>query len=164
MDATASETLAAQVARDWRGVVLVLQGGGALGAYQAGVVEALEDAGLRPDWVAGISIGALNAAIVAGNPPERRVERLHEFWDTICAPSSWFAAPSWFDADGLPAPMRGGLGRLEAWSAVVAGQPGFFRPRLPPPFLAPHASPAAARRRKCRPTSPLSPPPAPGWA
>ena len=60
--------------------VLVLQGGGALGAYQAGAYAALCDAGHMPSWVAGISIGAVNSAIIAGNPPERRVERLREFW------------------------------------------------------------------------------------
>src|SRR3984957_10887296 len=79
-------SLADAVARDYRNVALALQGGGALGAYQAGVYEALHEAGLRPNWLAGISIGALNAAIIAGNAPERRVERLHQFWDTICQP------------------------------------------------------------------------------
>src|ERR1700716_1125049 len=63
-------------------IALLLQGGGALGAYQAGVYEALAEAGIHPDWVAGISIGAINAALIAGNPPERRVERLREFLDT----------------------------------------------------------------------------------
>ena len=61
--------------------VLVLQGGGALGSYQAGVYEELDKAGIAPDWVAGISIGAVNAAIIAGNPPERRLERLRGFWE-----------------------------------------------------------------------------------
>src|SRR6266853_1871973 len=64
-------------------VALVLQGGGALGAYQAGVYEALAEAGIHPDWVAGISIGAINAALIAGNPPERRVEKLRQFWEHI---------------------------------------------------------------------------------
>ena len=64
-------------------VVLLLQGGGALGSYQGGVYQALAEADLHPDWVAGISIGAFNAAIIAGNPPERRVERLREFWETV---------------------------------------------------------------------------------
>ena len=66
-------------------VALVLQGGGALGAYQAGVYEGLHEAGIRPNWLAGISIGALNAAIIAGSPEAERVERLREFWETICA-------------------------------------------------------------------------------
>src|SRR5437868_4029823 len=64
-------------------VALLLQGGGALGAYQAGVYEALAEAGIHPDWVAGISIGAINAAIVAGNPPESRVDRLRDFWTQV---------------------------------------------------------------------------------
>ena len=66
-------------------VALVLQGGGALGAYQAGVYQGLHEAGIRPNWLAGISIGALNAAVIAGSPEEKRVERLREFWETICA-------------------------------------------------------------------------------
>ena len=64
---------------------LVLQGGGALGAYQAGAFEALADAAHQPDWVAGISIGAINAALIAGNPPERRVQRLQDFWQRVTA-------------------------------------------------------------------------------
>src|SRR5262249_27398340 len=64
-------------------IALVLQGGGALGAYQGGVYQALAEANLHPDWVAGISIGAINSALIAGNPPEKRVERLREFWETV---------------------------------------------------------------------------------
>src|SRR5882757_2059300 len=78
-------------------VALVLQGGGALGAYQAGVYEGLHEAGIRPNWVAGISIGALNAAIIAGSPESERLERLRDFWETICAcPVEWAAG------EGLP--------------------------------------------------------------
>ena len=62
-------------------IALLLQGGGALGSYQAGVYQALAEANLDPDWVAGISIGALNSALIAGNPPEKRVEKLREFWE-----------------------------------------------------------------------------------
>src|SRR6058998_1290592 len=64
-------------------VVLLLQGGGALGSYQAGVYQALAEADLHPDWVAGISIGAINSAIIAGNAPDKRVDRLREFWETV---------------------------------------------------------------------------------
>src|ERR1700704_6472320 len=64
-------------------VVLVLQGGGALGSYQAGVYQALAEHDLHPNWVAGISIGAINSALIAGNPPEKRVGRLREFWETV---------------------------------------------------------------------------------
>src|SRR6201988_2867666 len=70
-------------------VGLVLQGGGALGSYQAGVYEALSTSDYRPDWVAGISIGAINAALIAGNSPEMRVEKLREFWRTITTPAIW---------------------------------------------------------------------------
>src|SRR5271156_6560634 len=66
-------------------IALLLQGGGALGSYQGGVYQALAEADLHPDWVAGISIGAINSAIIAGNPPDRRVERLREFWETVTA-------------------------------------------------------------------------------
>ena len=138
--------LAAAVARDYRTVALVLQGGGALGAYQAGVVEAMGEAGLWPNWVAGISIGALNAAIVAGNPPGRRVERLREFWRTICQSPLWpsLPAPPWFDEAAWPLALRDGMSGLAAWRALVEGQAGFFRPRLPAPVLQAHASPASA--------------------
>src|SRR6195256_6151471 len=75
-------------------IALLLQGGGALGSYQAGVYQALAEANLHPDWTAGISIGAINAAIIAGNPPEARVEKLRQFWRLVTEP---FAnAGSWF--------------------------------------------------------------------
>jgi len=73
-------------------VALLLQGGGALGAYQAGVYEALAETGLHPDWVLGISIGAINAAIIAGNAPERRVDKLRGFWEELSAPAMGFCA------------------------------------------------------------------------
>jgi len=76
-------------------VTLLLQGGGALGAYQGGVYEALAEANIHPDWVAGISIGAINAAIIAGNPPNSRVERLRQFWThvTSSTPWDWLGSP-----------------------------------------------------------------------
>ncbi len=110
-------------------VALVLQGGGALGSYQAGVIEALSAAAIEPDWVAGISIGAINAAIVAGNPSARRVERLRHFWDMV---TSWL--PSF---PILPNDMVREF--VHEWSAgfvAMAGVPGFFGPRFIPPFLA----------------------------
>ena len=66
-------------------IALVLQGGGALGAYQAGVYEALAEADIQPNWVAGVSIGAINAAIIAGNPPNERIEKLRKFWRQVTA-------------------------------------------------------------------------------
>ena len=70
-------------------VALLLQGGGALGAYQGGVYEALMEANIHPDWIAGISIGAINAAIIAGNPPNARVDRLREFWTQVTSSAAW---------------------------------------------------------------------------
>src|SRR5262247_898860 len=67
-------------------IALLLQGGGALGSYQAGAYEALTEANLDPDWVAGVSIGAVNAALIAGNVPEKRVEKLREFWEAVSTP------------------------------------------------------------------------------
>ncbi|KRF00525.1 hypothetical protein ASG87_12570 [Frateuria sp. Soil773] len=139
---TPQATLADTVARDYRTVALVLQGGGALGAYQAGVYEALAGAGLQPDWLAGISIGALNAAIIAGNAPEHRVERLREFWETICKPPLLPASLA-FDAAAWPLLWQNGFSGLAAWRALTEGQAGFFQPRLAP-LLPWHASPATA--------------------
>jgi NTE family protein len=103
------------------GVGLVLQGGGALGAYQAGVYQALHEAGLEPDWVAGVSIGAINCALIAGNKPEDRLEKLERFWLDITArdPST-----TWLDGD-TPRRIRNGL---SAMNAMMFGQPGFFKP------------------------------------
>src|SRR5262245_27927790 len=93
-DDIADGTVPARPAAYDKKVGLVLQGGGALGSYQAGVYEALATSEYLPDWVAGISIGAINAAIIAGNAPEHRVARLREFWEAITAPTRlWPAAP-----------------------------------------------------------------------
>jgi NTE family protein len=126
-------------------VALVLQGGGALGAYQAGVYEGLAEAGIECDWAAGISIGAINAALIAGNEPARRVERLHEFWNTVTAPPLLPAtAPWWANAVEMGGPAaRTALGWFEASRAVLEGQRGFFVPRLPSPALLAQAPPEA---------------------
>jgi len=116
--------------------VLVLQGGGALGSYQGGVFQALNEYGFCPDWVAGISIGALNAALIAGNPPHARLDRLRAFWELIT--SSYLPTPLF--------PRGGGRSFFnEASAALIAalGAPGFFKPRAAAPFLAPAASPEA---------------------
>jgi NTE family protein len=110
-------------------VGLVLQGGGALGSYQAGVYQALSTSEYLPDWVAGISIGAINAAIIAGNAPEHRVARLHTFWDEITAPTSFWPA-----SDG---PFAAWQQRASALTSALFGQPGFFAPRGPQDFFAP---------------------------
>jgi NTE family protein len=116
--------------------VLVLQGGGALGSYQGGVYEALAEADMVPAWVAGISIGAINAALIAGNPPERRVERLREFWRQASdGPQLDF---------GLPfTPLRAAQSQINAVGALVFGVNGMFEPRFPPPGLQPPGSVAA---------------------
>jgi NTE family protein len=114
-------------------VALVLQGGGALGAYQAGVYEALAEAGIYPDWVAGISIGAINCAIIAGNPPEERIEKLRGFWECITS-NPWRSSFEWTNGPTGDA-ARAWLNQLHAGLAVIAGTAGFFAPRYPPPWL-----------------------------
>jgi len=114
--------------------VLVLQGGGALGSYQAGSYQALCHFGFEPEWIAGISIGAVNAAIIAGNDPEKRIARLKEFWQLVSAPVPWKPL------------LNGDHGRSafnEASAALIAtfGVPGFFTPRIPPVQLWPASSP-----------------------
>jgi NTE family protein len=118
-------------------VALVLQGGGALGAYQAGVYEALDEAGIHPDWLAGVSIGAINAAIIAGNPPHLRVDRLRAFWTQVTAKDPWFwLGGTSFGFDQGDA-MRTLLNRMSAGAALATGATGFFAARLVSPWLQP---------------------------
>ena len=118
--------------------VLVLQGGGALGAYQAGVYEGLAEAGIVPDWIAGVSIGAINAALIAGNPADLRVERLRAFWDRVSS-----MAPLELVPQALFDPFRAMRNFLSAAAAATFGVPGFFAPRVPPPFFAADGSAGA---------------------
>ena len=99
-------------------VVLVLQGGGALGSYQAGVYQALHEAGVEPDWIIGTSIGAINASLIAGNEPARRLERLKEFWKRM------EQRPAWMFGNLFP----GFDEKLSYWSTVTHGVTGFFKP------------------------------------
>ena len=117
-------------------VVLLLQGGGALGAYQAGVYQALAETGLHPDRVVGISIGAINAAIIAGNAPERRVDRLREFWEEITAPAMGFDAGI-VGLFGRGEAARALANQVSAVTVAGAGTPSFFTPRLPNPWFHP---------------------------
>jgi NTE family protein len=120
-------------------VVLVFQGGGALGAYQAGVYQALHEGGVEPDWVIGTSIGAINASLIAGNRPENRLPRLEEFWRRMRRPDPW----------GLP-----GLADASAyWSTLIGGIPGFFEPN-PFAFLGTHV-PLGTDRAGFYSTAPL---------
>ncbi|MDE5453506.1 patatin-like phospholipase family protein [Bradyrhizobium sp. CSA112] len=114
--------------------VLVLQGGGALGSYQAGAFQALCRSGFEPEWVAGISIGAVNAAIIAGNGPETRVDRLKEFWEMVSSPVPWNPVASGDRARSL-------FNETSAALIATFGVPGFFTPRIPPAPLWPPGSP-----------------------
>jgi len=122
-------------------VALILQGGGALGAYQAGVYQALAEANLHPDWVAGISIGAINSALIAGNSPEKRVERLRTFWETVSAQP--FGLPFLAALEGRDEFTHSLINHVSSVAALIGGAPGFFQPRVPPPFLHPNGTPEA---------------------
>ncbi|HXR57685.1 MAG TPA: patatin-like phospholipase family protein [Burkholderiales bacterium] len=125
-------------------VALVLQGGGALGAYQAGVYEELAGTAHEPDWIVGVSIGAINAALIAGNAPENRVKRLAEFWHLVSSgmPTEFMANPAAQAALKLVQP-RSALNQLSALWAAVAGIPGFFQQRVPPAWLRADGAPEA---------------------
>ena len=114
-------------------IALVLQGGGALGAYQGGVYQALAEANLHPDWVAGISIGAINSALIAGNPPEKRVERLREFWETVS--SSPIGIPYFPEVKLEDEFAHSIVNQLRSFNALLFGAPGFFKLRQPPPYF-----------------------------
>jgi NTE family protein len=138
--------------RDSRGfeqTALVLQGGGALGAYQGGAFEGLHEAGIAIDWVAGISIGAINAALIAGNPPPTRLARLKEFWELVSDPT-----PAWpmFQAIPFEFKMRELQNFASASIALTQGQHGFFTPRVPPPWL---QAPGSAGATSYYDTAPL---------
>jgi NTE family protein len=124
------------LAEQYQRVALVLQGGGALGAYQGGVYHALSEAGCEPNWLAGVSIGAINAAIIAGNLPEDRLARLRQFWEIISGRKIWAYTP---DGDFF----RVLRNHASAWTTLAMGQPGFFEPRLLTPWLHPTGSDGA---------------------
>jgi len=109
---------------DYETIALTLQGGGALGAYQAGVFQGLHEAGIEPNWLAGISIGALNTAIIAGNPPEKRVERLLQFWETICQPAFGLPLPAFIEHAFFNSSdaVRKAFTATQALGALVEGQ------------------------------------------
>jgi NTE family protein len=131
--ATGSRPDGARARPDFERIALLLQGGGALGAYQAGVYQALAEADLHPDWVAGISIGAINSALIAGNPPERRVERLRTFWETVSEPPLGIPTLAGFEIKNDMQRLM--VNQWRAMGALLWGAPSFFKPRLPPPFM-----------------------------
>ncbi|WP_368517665.1 DUF3734 domain-containing protein [Rhizobium sp.] len=117
-----------EIATQYDRVALVFQGGGALGAYQAGVYQALAEAGCEPTWLSGVSIGAVNAAIIAGNEPSRRLQRLEQFWQIISGRKIWAYTP---EGDFF----RDIRNRTSSWMTMTMGQPGFFKPRFPNPWF-----------------------------
>lgn len=112
---------------DYDQIACCFQGGGALGAYQVGILRALDERGYYPDWFAGTSIGAINAAIAAGNDEKVRIEKMGQFWEKI-------ATPNLIDPSFLPDDFgsRQIQHLIAAQSALFLGQPGFFSPRIPP--------------------------------
>jgi NTE family protein len=113
---------------DYQSVALVLQGGGALGAYQAGVFQALSEAGIEANWLSGVSIGAINAAIIAGNTPGNQLDRLREFWETVSARKIWHFTP---EGDYF----RRLRNHTSSMLTMTTGLPGFFKPRELNPWM-----------------------------
>jgi NTE family protein len=142
MNAQPGQILPSGTRTPFERVALLLQGGGALGAYQAGVYQALDEAGLYPSWVAGISIGAMNSAIIAGNPPERRVAHLREFWELVSA--SPLGLPNFTAFESKSQFGRQFINQAQAANTLMFGAPHFFSPRLPPPSVWPPSDPLKA--------------------
>src|SRR5690348_4369936 len=122
-------------------IALLLQGGGALGAYQAGVYEALAEVDLHPDWVAGISIGAINSAIIAGNAPKRRVDALRAFRQAVC--TSPLGVP-YFRQIEFSNDQHQFVNQVRALNILLFGAPNFFMPRVPPRAVWPPGGPDKA--------------------
>ena len=133
-DAPAKAEVAKPGSTPFQSIALLLQGGGALGSYQAGVYERLLEAGVEPTWIAGISIGAINSAIIAGNARHDRVARLREFWEMVTTQGDHSWSRYW---TGLPMPdgTRAWVNQFSANQVLTQGVPGFFTPRVPPPYL-----------------------------
>lgn len=134
-------------------IILVLQGGGALGAYQAGAYEALAQAGQEPEWLAGISIGSINGALIAGNRPEDRLPALRSFWEEVTG-APWLLG-SWLEAVPQPPQMRALWNETRATMTALFGAPGFFRPRLPDMFPAMPGLPGLMPQTSWHDTAPL---------
>jgi NTE family protein len=116
-------------------IALLLQGGGALGSYQAGAYQALAEANLEPEWVAGISIGAVNSALIAGNPPETRVEKLREFWEAVSTPP--LGVPYLKSIEITDEFTGRFVNQTRALGILLFGAPHFFQPRIPSPLFWP---------------------------
>jgi len=122
----------AEILKAYQSVALVFQGGGALGAYQAGVFEALSEVGIAPDWLSGVSIGAINAAIITGNKPGQQLDRLRSFWELVSQQSNWRIPPE-LDI------FRAISNQTSAFVTMTSGIPGFFKPRSSNAFANPFA-------------------------
>jgi NTE family protein len=131
------DNLAAKRRLPFEVVALVLQGGGALGAYQAGVYQALSEAAIHPNWISGVSIGAINAAIIAGNPPDTRIDRLRDFWTQVTADGPWPGAGDACFSLAKGDAMRQLINQMSANLATVGGARGFFSARPIPPWFQP---------------------------
>jgi NTE family protein len=131
------DNLAAKRRLPFEVVALVLQGGGALGAYQAGVYQALSEAAIHPNWISGVSIGAINAAIIAGNPPGTRIDRLRDFWTQVTADGPWPGAGDACFSLAKGDAMRQLINQMSANFATVGGARGFFSARPIPPWFQP---------------------------
>lgn len=131
------DNLAAKRRLPFEVVALVLQGGGALGAYQAGVYQALSEAAIHPNWISGVSIGAINAAIIAGNPPDTRIDRLRDFWTQVTADGPWPGAGDACFSLAKGDAMRQLINQMSANFATVGGARGFFSARPIPPWFQP---------------------------
>ena len=137
--ATGARPNGAPARPEFERVALLLQGGGALGSYQGGVYQALAEAGLHPDWVAGLSIGAINSALIAGNPPERRVERLRTFWETVTeSPLGLHPLRGYKITDNFVHTM---INQWRSLGILMWGAPNFFTPRVPPTVFTPFGKP-----------------------
>lgn len=132
---------------DYETIALVLQGGGALGAYQAGVYEGLYRAGIRCNWIAGISIGAINAALIAGNAPQDRIDKLKAFWEMVCQPNAFGFSEVLSGMLLLTSPHPLWREMTSFYSAALTmlhGQRGFFKPRFMPPWFPQQGRPETA--------------------
>jgi len=132
-------------------IALLLQGGGALGAYQAGVYQALAEGNVHATWLAGISIGAINAAIIAGNAPEKRIEKLRAFWELVSTPSPWAPSGEWPGMFARGETARTALNQINSAAVAMTGVAGFFEPRLPPPWFQPPGTTEATSYYDTRP-------------
>src|SRR6516164_2440106 len=139
---TSSHQLSKDTRTQFEQIVLLLQGGGALGSYQAGVYQALAEADLHPNWVAGISIGAINAAIIAGSAPDKRVDRLREFWEAVS--TSPLGIPYFKSIELRNTFVHQLVNQGRAMGILLCGAPNFFAPRVLPPTLWPAGGPDKA--------------------